>query len=872
MPKQVYKLNQFHGGLNNSFNSRDIRDNELARATDVSIDSIGKIYNAGSFIEHESTADGHMNGNTAFGVGVMGKGLFAYSSNSRMLALGTGEEDSDGALQMPTDYLLLHTDDDDNAFTIFQRFVGASETYLDWKKDGEDKSLDNDELSIYNINGNLRISDTSETYQATSPRFWGAIEPKWYGDTAGGGQAGVYLGNGPGYLQYYREDSNIKPCFPETLNGDGDDCVLNGIVCNTVNGDNMSLPIYGYAGEPNVQIGTSNPHAYEGLGNQNGNLRWGVALEFDENSNDSGSWMTDTNTRYKFYVSTVYDDGTQESLPQLLPLYSNVSSWTGDGGFQTRAATSEMYFTNGNTFSTIGALVSVGITPMVKFHGGTYDSPTNKDNFNFGSTDAEDATDTGNKRISGVRFYWASNEDGYTELWRMFDCDFSRGTRVYGLMSGQGGTNRIAWKRHRQPASVGNFTYNKPDFGDTNIFKHPPKLLSYYTANQHEPTDEITVKGFKTSVVLNNRTYIGNISKDVAVGSASGNHTKFQNRILRSPINQHDKFPDIPVNRIEAFNDAEEIIHLAAYSDRILQFTKDTMYILNATQDSEYLEATYNFKGVDSSASVVTTDIGIAWANKDGAYLYTGSKVVNLLEKDGQRVISLEEWDKIRYNLCVGYSAKYNQLLFKGRDISNSDSLTDLTTAVYVYDLTLQSWSHVPNAKIPTGVSGYDSIYSTNFVNDYNGDVIYYDYLTEKMYKWDGSAAGSGSLDVITKDIDFGQPSTRKKIYKVYVSYKGDGINVNVNYAVNGNTNSFGTDSDGQFYKIDEFGNSTKANEADNCLYSVSVGHEDWVRAELIPSESIKNIYSFQLRISGTPGDDFEIGDISIIYKTKKVK
>ena len=75
-----------------------------------------------------------------------------------------------------------------------------------------------------------------------------------------------------------------------------------------------------------------------------------------------------------------------------------------------------------------------------------------------------------------------------------------------------------------------------------------------------------------------------------------------------------------------------------------------------------------------------------------------------------------------------------------------------------------------------------------------------------------------------------------------------------------------------KFYKIDEFGNSTKANEADNCLYSVSVGHEDWVRAELIPSESIKNIYSFQLRISGTPGDDFEIGDISIIYKTKKVK
>ena len=43
MPKQIYKIDQFHGGLNNNSDARDIAENELSEAADVMVDELGKI-------------------------------------------------------------------------------------------------------------------------------------------------------------------------------------------------------------------------------------------------------------------------------------------------------------------------------------------------------------------------------------------------------------------------------------------------------------------------------------------------------------------------------------------------------------------------------------------------------------------------------------------------------------------------------------------------------------------------------------------------------------------------------------------------------------------------------------------------------------
>ena len=49
MPKQTFKIEGFHGGLNSNSDPRDIRDNESPSLKDVAIDSVGKIKTLGSF-------------------------------------------------------------------------------------------------------------------------------------------------------------------------------------------------------------------------------------------------------------------------------------------------------------------------------------------------------------------------------------------------------------------------------------------------------------------------------------------------------------------------------------------------------------------------------------------------------------------------------------------------------------------------------------------------------------------------------------------------------------------------------------------------------------------------------------------------------
>ena len=52
MPKQVWKIERFDGGLNTNSDPRDIADNELADATDIMVDNVGKIRTLGGTATH----------------------------------------------------------------------------------------------------------------------------------------------------------------------------------------------------------------------------------------------------------------------------------------------------------------------------------------------------------------------------------------------------------------------------------------------------------------------------------------------------------------------------------------------------------------------------------------------------------------------------------------------------------------------------------------------------------------------------------------------------------------------------------------------------------------------------------------------------
>ena len=322
-----------------------------------------------------------------------------------------------------------------------------------------------------------------------------------------------------------------------------------------------------------------------------------------------------------------------------------------------------------------------------------------------------------------------------------------------------------------------------------------------------------------------------------------------QDAMVRSLPNKFDIFP-ISEKVDVTLSDGEEIVCLESFNDRILQFKERTLYIINASQDVEFLEDVLPYRGVTHQASVFKTEYGVVWANKNGCFYYDGRRVHDLLEKDGRPMIKQSTWESFVNIPLVGYSPKTKQVIVCD-DISDGKS-----GDAYVYDMKTKSWVK--------GSEVFQDSDKTNFVLDWNNDLLY--ATTSNLYKWQDAATQTAPV-VRTKDVDFGTPSQKKSVKKVYLTYKGDGTAVQITYRVNGDT-----DTTANFFKSGSDGSSTKATNSTTPLHSSSVGTDDWVCAELRPAAGSVTCNSFQIDIGGTAGTDFEINDISIVYRPKSVK
>ena len=347
---------------------------------------------------------------------------------------------------------------------------------------------------------------------------------------------------------------------------------------------------------------------------------------------------------------------------------------------------------------------------------------------------------------------------------------------------------------------------------------------------------------FKTAVVHGRRTYVGNIKQDGKT---------HPDRILKSQVNRFDTFPEGMGVVDVAIRDGENIVKLEAYADRILQFKQHSLYVINVSENIDFLEDTYRNKGCAFDYHVTKTDIGIAWFNDHGVYLYDGKSVNDLLEKEGMRLINEDDWstfikdgtdDTDMSSAMIGYIPKKKQILIKNE---NND--------VYIYDFVLRAWT--------TGIGRItESTAMTNFALDADQNLFYIDNTTTVRKTWQTSSQSSTGFEYRTPDIDFGEPGVRKKVYRVYVTYKsGATTNVQVDYDVNGGT-TFPYD----------FANGT--NFTTNELASAS----GWQVAELKPDNSTEsnNIKSFQLRFAtgSTVPSGFEVNDITIVYRMKNIR
>ena len=161
-----------------------------------------------------------------------------------------------------------------------------------------------------------------------------------------------------------------------------------------------------------------------------------------------------------------------------------------------------------------------------------------------------------------------------------------------------------------------------------------------------------------------------------------------------------------------------------------------------------------------------------------------------------------------------------------------------------------------------------DNIFRSNMVVSNNGGLIMLTQTDQPLSLgnisvWDDSSRdmwnhtkAAEKVKIRTKDFDltrtvtgkstYSGPSRRKKIYKIYVTFKCQSYvsGIKVNYATNG-SNIFPTDSSGTFQDTTYYSDA-KGFDA----YNAGTSSSNWITVGLKPSSSINNVYSIALQFS----------------------
>ncbi|MFC1535796.1 hypothetical protein ACFL4H_00350 [Candidatus Neomarinimicrobiota bacterium] len=313
----------------------------------------------------------------------------------------------------------------------------------------------------------------------------------------------------------------------------------------------------------------------------------------------------------------------------------------------------------------------------------------------------------------------------------------------------------------------------------------PNTFYSYKTETGHEPNVPsyhmgATGEGYKTGVVINNKLYVGNTIRKI------NNELVTEGDAIYSSysVNQYDKFL-LQDKLIVAGSDGESIVRLMAWGDRLLEFKQDTLRVVNLSDPNfPFLDGVFQQRGIPNFSSATATDKGIVFANEYGLFIYNDSGVTDLLERDGERVLSEGTWDNVSLDtqgtpqptpIMVGYLPNEKQILvIRGA--------TAYTGHIMMYD-------------IATGALGYGSgVISTkkktNFIIDDRGRLMWMmdvDGSNARPYYFDPTPTATNAGFIRFSDNYFNSPGLRKYVYGVIIRYKSSVEQTNpIEYALNG--------------------------------------------------------------------------------------
>ena len=927
MPKQIYRLSSFHGGLNTQNHQSEIQDIESPQLSNVSIEEVGKIKLMGSVTSTLETAD------TSGISGDMkaGYGLHAWRSDYK-----GGDDAGAGEATTGDEYIAFYDGTDGEVWMY------GTET-ADWNDhrsnagsgviDLGSSNTSTAEPCFYSVDGGLRLSDGNHS-STNNPKWYQYIERRLFQN----------ISDTVNIDQWYSTDQAIsapddttefdQAITTNTLNagqtydsGDSDKDQYFEVSSDTIY-DTASnvVNMKGFL-EVTVRITTAN---------YSSSLIPSVddfAVTFDLTAGSAllpaNVFVGTAGTHYK-QLSTVENGNQTASATRDIVFTFDM----GDNFYTQSASAGGQTFDNGDTTNGIAVKLenilfnSTYISALdirrlrIQEASPTTNSPSELNTGNvhiqiaYNTPDTSDAVAIGWDKIweYGVSFIYDGNQESLVRT--MFDSSASDTTEmdnsngpnkspqvkmylkhgtatnfnrritgaVWYIREASGGASANEWtaqieydfvKGVSRILSTGkevNCSYNAIDsqyeFEVDNDNLLSPNLVGTYLSRTGIQDSEKSIKAsYKTAVVANRRTYIGNVK----IENEDGTYEVKGDGMLKSLPNKFDSFPSSLL--VEAtVNDGESIVKLETFADRILQYKQDTLYIINISQGIEFLEDVHKYKGVSHPSMVCKTDYGIAWINELGCYFYDGKEVVNLLERGGQKVIDDATWqghitDTSTASSMIGYIPKKRQLIIKKSNSNVSDA-----SDVYLFDLVTRSWSRGVDVLTP------DSQLTSNFIVFQNELIYMHTNQTNAMAKYVSTPTSNAGFEFFTKDINFNLPGVRKKIYAIYVHYNSDGdTNVQLKYRTNGSA----TDRDFAVKDntFDEGGSALDDFvDAEDSTVELSSTSDVTKIASFKPSTAshANDINSIQLKINIDSGQTipstFELYGIEIVYRAKNVK
>ena len=460
-----------------------------------------------------------------------------------------------------------------------------------------------------------------------------------------------------------------------------------------------------------------------------------------------------------------------------------------------------------------------------------------------------------NKRVTGARIYYEDTTGDPGILYQLVEVDFELGCKKAEAETFTSWLAQQANEVVDSHAGGETAANRESDNAGAFVFANPPKAFTY-EINTLYPPDVNTHARYKTAVIANRRLFVGNVYQS---GKANGD------RMLSSPVNKFDILPEYGDFVIDVTQgDGDEIVKLEAYADRLLQFKKRTLYIINigGGLGEEFLESQHKNMGVENPSQTCMTEYGVAWANSHGVFLYDGQEITDLtLNKlqmtnttDRPRALNITE-----SNIpTIGYHPDNKWLVVNVA----SNTSTAFEAEAWIHDFKNGSWTYSQEFSA-------DADYKSNMIWTPDNNLVFAAGTnssdTPDFFKYRTPAANMSQdkLLFLTKDFHLDAPGIKKKLRSIYVTYSASAHSYIEADLIYKSISGEATDD------LEEAGSGST-------YYTEALGFKSTSGAvrtvELVPTTYSTNAYTFQLKLHNDDaaypyGADFKLYNVSFVYR-----